>query len=392
MSFLRKMKKINWAKQEIALAFQAGVPLFERVAQGIRSYASAHTSWRFLISPETHHLEPTALNGWSGAGVIAVCNTPQDIKVLSSLECPVVNISGMFAELPFPSVINDYIEVGRIGARHLMERGYRRLAYYGVQGAWYSDQIEAGFQAEVQQSRGKIEVLRGRNSSMGFSGWQMDGEKLDRWLMSLKVPIGLMATHDPRAAMVLRSCERLGLRVPADVGVLGMNDDTSTCESCTPTLSSVDRRSCDLGWEAARTLDEMIEGGSPPHVQVVPVGMVRERASTDITVVEHQSLRESISFLEANFRQPISIDQIAQAGGKSRRWLENAFRSELGLSPATFLRKVRTRAAIRLLEKKPFISSGKLASACGFSGTRQLNAAFLMQKGVPVRALRKSAK
>ena len=79
---------------EIALAINVGVTHLERVVRGIRDYAERHTNWRFLISPETHYLSPTALEGWNGDGVIALANTPEDIRVLKSLNCPVVNLSG----------------------------------------------------------------------------------------------------------------------------------------------------------------------------------------------------------------------------------------------------------------------------------------------------------
>ena len=116
---------------EIALAINVGVTHLERVVRGIRDYAERHTNWRFLISPETHYLSPTALEGWNGDGVIALANTPEDIRVLKSLNCPVVNLSGAYPESDFPRIRPDYDRIGRMAAWHLLDRGYRRCGVYG---------------------------------------------------------------------------------------------------------------------------------------------------------------------------------------------------------------------------------------------------------------------
>ncbi|MEM9281037.1 MAG: hypothetical protein AAGA96_04360, partial [Verrucomicrobiota bacterium] len=104
---------------EIALAINVGITHLERVVRGIREYAAQHTNWRFLVSPETHYLSPTALEGWDGDGVIALANTPEDVRVLDSLDCPVVNLSGAAPESPFPRIRPDYDRIGRMAAWHL---------------------------------------------------------------------------------------------------------------------------------------------------------------------------------------------------------------------------------------------------------------------------------
>lgn len=96
--FLRKMDSgyisakmasgSNQSRQEIALAIRVGVPHLARVAQGIRDYADSETGWRFLISPETHDLPPASLKSWRGDGVIAQCNTREEVQILADLECP----------------------------------------------------------------------------------------------------------------------------------------------------------------------------------------------------------------------------------------------------------------------------------------------------------------
>ena len=110
---------------EIAIAVPLGVPHLERVVHGVRAYAQEKTDWRFLLSPETHRLSPTALKEWSGQGVIAIVNTQEDVEVLQSLDCPVVNVSGALKDTPFPRVRPDYKSIEKSCADFLLTYALR---------------------------------------------------------------------------------------------------------------------------------------------------------------------------------------------------------------------------------------------------------------------------
>lgn len=372
---------------EIALAIRLGVPHLERVAKGIREFARAHTDWRFFMNPETHDLSPLALEGWRGEGVIAMCNTREEEGVLKSLGCPVVNISGALEKTIFPRVRPDYREIGRRAAAYLWKRGFRRLGYYGVEGVWYSREIESGYREFGEAQGVAIASLRSASTIGETPRWDQGQEELDAWLLEFEKPFAILAAHDPRATMVIRACDRNGLAVPREVGVIGVNDDTSTCEASRPTLTSIERNGEALGWKVAEFLDEMIAQQllNPAREIVIPPGEVRVRESTQTFAIDHPALREAVAFVEAHHAQPISVDQIAAAAGKSRRWIEDRFRAELQCSPSEFLRLVRVETATDLLSADQKLGIGELADRCGFSGTRQINAAFRAVAGMSVR-------
>ena len=71
------------------------------------------------------------------------------------------------------------------------------------------------------------------------------------WLQSLKLPVGIMACDDPRAHHFLEACRRLGLQVPEDVAILGVDNDELMCELCQPPLSSIETGIREVGYEAA---------------------------------------------------------------------------------------------------------------------------------------------
>jgi len=363
-------------KNEIALAIPLGVPHLGRAVQGIREYAKLRADWRFLISPETHHLPPASLAGWKGQGVIALCNTKKDEAVLKNLDCPVINISGALSSSAFPRVRNDYRGIGALGASFLRDRGFRRVGFYGVEGLWYSGEIEQGF-CEWTSERGvSASVLRGQSTIEGVMHWNDGQEELENWLLSMKPPFAVMAAHDPRGAMVIRACERVGLKVPSDVAVIGVNDDASTCETCRPELTSIERNGLAVGFKAAEQLDALLKGKSIPWETILSQGEVRERESTHALGIDHPALIAAVRFIEARYRKAITVEQMADASGKSRRWLEEAFRVGLNCSPSEFLERKRIEVVLKRMEARPALSVGALASEAGFSGTRQLNAAF----------------
>lgn len=369
--------------RDIALAINVGIAHLERVVRGIRDYAEKNANWRFLISPETHYLPPTALENWKGDGVIALANTAEDFRVLSSLDCPVVNLSGAAADPVFPRARPDYERLGRIAAQHLLERGHQRFGFYGIDDVWYSDCYEKGFAEELRSRGFGCSVLRAPSTLGAKARWDIGQEALERWLGAMVPPFAVMAAHDPRAALVIRACERVSLRVPTDVAVIGVNNDTISCESCRPPLTSIERNDSEVGREAAQLLDRLMQGdSSPDEDRVVSPGIVRERASTDALAVSHPDLLSAIEFARERFRESIGVSDLVGASSRSRRWLEEIFAAQLGCTPRTFLFRLRLREAQRLLVTEPTISPGELARRSGYTSTRQLNAHFRREFGL----------
>ena len=376
---------------EIALAINVGVTHLERVVRGIRDYAERHTNWRFLISPETHYLSPTALEGWNGDGVIALANTPEDIRVLKSLNCPVVNLSGAYPESDFPRIRPDYDRIGRMAAWHLLDRGYRRFGFYGITDVWYSEGYEAGFCHELSARGLDCSVLNVAATLGSKTRWDIGQGELELWLGTIRPPFAVMAAHDPRAAMVIRACERVGLRVPDDVAIIGVNNDTVSCESCHPPLSSIERNDAEIGEEAARLLDRLIQGKEvSTEEKIVAPGAVQDRQSTDSLAVDHPDLLKAIEYSREHFCEPIGVADIVDANPRSRRWLEDAFVENLGCTPRTFIFRLRIREAQKLLTDNPDLQPGEVAARCGYSGTRQLNAHFRSELGMTAREFTKA--
>lgn len=360
---------------EIALAVNVGITHLERVVRGIRRYSKETANWRFLVNPETHGFSPAALEGWRGDGVIALANHSDDFEVLRSLECPVVNISGAAEQSPFPRVRPDYREIGAMGARHLIEKGYQRFGFYGIAGVWYSTQYKNGFAGELAKCGFSCSLLEASSTLNGTSRWDTGQTELENWLTSVRPPFAVMSAHDPRAALVIQACDRVGLDVPKDVAVVGVNNDTVACESCQPELTSIERNDFEIGYRAADMLDQLIRKIVVPNSDLaISPGSLLERGSTDCLGLDPGDLRNTVEFAKAHFRDPITISDLVVESNHSRRWLEEAFATRLGTTPKAFLSQLRVREARQLARDHPELGPGEVARRCGYSGTRQLNA------------------
>jgi len=195
--------------------------------RGVNAYAEKRGGWSLTASPPAlvwageQAIALQGLRGWPGDGVIGVLTTREEIRAAKRLRKPFVNMASTFEKTEFPRVRPDHAGMGRLAAEHLLDRGLRRLAYFGVEGLWFSEQRGLGFVQRAQQADVSCEVLEAPRNPDASLTWQQRLAPLTRWLESLRPPVGLLAIQDYRARMVVDECERLGLRVPHDVAVIG---------------------------------------------------------------------------------------------------------------------------------------------------------------------------
>ena len=376
--------------QEVALALPMGVHHLEQVVLGVQDFARENRlDWQYITSPDTHNLPPSALDGWQGDAVIALVNTEEDAAVLSRLDCPVVNISGARAASEFPRVRLDYRSVGTMAAEHLLDRGFQRFAYYGIDSVWYSDQIQEGFKRRIERSGAGCRVFIADSTMSRDVAWQHHTLALEDWLQTLEPQTGVMAAHDPRAAMLIRACQRVRLRVPEDIAVIGMNNDRTTCELSEPGITSVARNSRYLGYQVGQLLSELLAGTEPPiDDRIIAPSKIVERSSTRTLAIRSRELERVISYIDANIERGFTVQDLCEHVRRSRRWLEYAFKKELRTTPHQFVSETRVKHAKRLLSDPKRYKLKQVASMSGFAGTKQMSVVFKRSTGTTPRQFR----
>jgi LacI family transcriptional regulator len=198
-----------------------------------------------------------------------------------------------------------------------------------------------------------------------------------------------LATEDPVGRTVIDACLDSGFRVPEDVAVLGVNNDTFACEMLHPQMSSIELGAARVGWQAAQMLDQMIKGEKVPDepIRIHPEQIV-ERHSTDLTALSDKAVASALSFIRENTHLPIQVNDVAKAAYVGRRTLENRFRSLLQVSVHDTIRRERVKRACRLLKETDMLVED-LSESCGYTTRERFNQAFKYETGTTPSSYRK---
>ena len=380
------------SKNRIALAFPMGLAFVERLMHGILDYAKERGGWSFTRLPELLSPSIDWLQHWPGDGAFILVTNPEDAAMAHLLSIPVVNLAGHLEASGLPTVTVDHHAIGILAAEHLLARRFQRFGYYGICGKWYSLQRRLGFSETVGRAGGSCKVLEVRDLSLRPGKWVDQQEELARWLKTLVPPVGVMASTDLRAGMVLDACQRLGLRVPEDIAVIGVDNDPVACEFCHPPLSSVSRNDREVGYQAARFLDGLIHGKvSKAESLLIPPDSVVQRKSSEVMAVEDPEVAAVVEAIRSRLHQPFGVEGILGNVSISRRRLEQRFRESLGRTPAVFLNEQRVERAKKLLAGKDRIALTTIAAACGFTELRRFRQVFQRVTGQSPADFRKQA-
>jgi LacI family transcriptional regulator len=346
---------------------------------GIATYACEYGPWRFVPVLPPIALDGSALRDAGADGVIARVATKPMARAIESAGIPAVNVGpGAFG---IPTVRLDDAAVGRLAAEHLLGEDLPHFAYCGLPWVWYS-QIRADAFCQTVTAAGRT-----CDSYVGVPHFDHNTREehepqLDAWLLGLPKPVGLMALDDIRARHVADACKRLGLRVPDDVAIVGAGNDPLTCEITDPPISSVALAAERVGFEAARLLDQVMQGRLVPVEPklVPPVGMVA-RFSTLVAAPGDADVARAVRFIRESAQHGISVDDVLQEVALSRRTLEIRFRQVLGRSPGEEIRRAKLERAKRLLIETDAGMEG-VARGSGFSSANQLSETFRRETGV----------
>jgi LacI family transcriptional regulator len=370
-------------RPQVAIALPVAMPRFEQAFRGVIAYARAHTQWSFMLSPETHTLPVDWLEGWDGAGAIAMVMTPDEAAVARRLPMPVVTLSGALESPGVTQVTVDDEAVGRLAARHLLQTGVEHFAYYGLQSIWYAQQRGRGFTECLREAGHPCQTFEAISPLRNRTGWGDDQAAVEVWLQYLPKPVGILASTDHRARLLIHACERLGLAVPDEVAVVGVDNDLVTCEFTQPTLSSVDCASYTMGYHAAAALHQRMEDATdqPPWRKLLPPSRVIHRRSSDLSLVGDGYVQQAVRYVRDHIEEPFGVEALLNASGVSRRRLEYGFRTELGCTPHEYICQRRVERAKQMLLTSEHVSLRAVAEGCGFRDGRHLRRIFMRWTG-----------
>jgi LacI family transcriptional regulator len=378
----------------IGLIFDCSQGYCRGVLRGIKTYAEVRPGWVFtLVPPDPLAIE--RLRALRPAGLIAHIFSDSLASTLLAFRRPLVNISGVLTDLAVPKVVVDDRLVGRLAASHLLGHGLKHFAFVGHSEHGYSILRESGYREVLQAAGFSIECYHGRDSQLcdprAWRLWALD-TGIRTWMDGLRRPVGIFASTDVWGHQLLEVCRQIGLRVPDDVAIIGVDNDDLLCDLARPSLSSVAIPTGLIGSEAAGLLDGLLSHPKAPRSPILlpPLGVVT-RQSTDVLAVGDPDVVAAVRFIRERLHTPIQVADVLRAVPASRRTLELRFRAVLNRGLAEEIRRARIERASDLLTSTDAPMT-EVARRSGFSDAKQFSAVFIRETSLAPTAYRRGAR
>ncbi len=382
----------NRQYKRIALAFNRDPSYWRRILRGMLSLEIARSEWELHGVPglTLDHLD--RLRRWRPDGIIANITDAEMENTLRQLDVPVIDVSNHRTSGSLAGVGVDHAAVGRMAANHLVELGFRDFAYFG-DSSWEScdQQLEGYKQALIDNGlSGEVSTSPPLPRLDMSQAWTSADDVLAEWLASIPRPFGLLLGDDEWGLWITQVAHRAGLRVPEDVAMIGVNDDSLHCDMATPALSSIKVPLSRIGYEAGVMLDKRMKGEHVDNawIKLPPLG-ISPRQSTSVLAVDDPDLSAAVKFVESASHRPISVDDILDIVPVSRRQLERKFREHLGRSPLQEIRRAHLNKAKSLLAETD-ATLQEVADRSGFGNMYHLCRVFKRETGeTPITYRRK---
>src|SRR5882724_4840647 len=380
-------------RKKVALIVETSLAPGREILRGIASYLREEGPWSIAHEPRTlEQSVPRWLRGWRGDGIIARVQNQRVARAIAAVGVPTIDVLGVVTGLPFPIVHVDDEAIGRVGAEHLLDQGYRRFAFLGIRDENWSNRRALSFARRVGDAGFPCVTHFVSRQTARQESWEDSGPELAAWLIGLSKPTGLMIASDQLGPHTLEACRSNGIVVPDELGVVGVDNDEPLCEVSDPPLSSVWPNHRQVGYEAARLLDALMRDGATPEAPtLLPPKGVHARVSTDSLAVDDRNVAQSLRFIREHACEPIDVDDVVRAVPISRSVLQRLFRDLLGRSMHDEIIRARLSRARELLQETdlPLI---EIAERAGFRHQEYMGAVFRQRLGITPGTLRRRRK
>lgn len=385
-------------KRHVALIIETSSGYGRDLMSGIVQYMRMHDQWSvFLEQRDLWTRPPSWLQNWRGDGIISRATTPKLIEAIRKNNVPLVEVTDRRGDGDLPQVRSDDSEIGRVGAEHLLERGFQRFAFIGFRNEAWSLRREESFVHHISHAGFDCAVYNSTWQGRAAKEWEVEQQQIMSWLAELQTPLAIMTCNDVRGQHVIDACSKLNLSVPEQVAVLGVDDDDLLCRLCSPPLSSVIPNAPAVGFKAAELLARLMESknarGSAklasPHL-ISPLG-VSTRQSTDVVAIEDRDVAAALRYIRMHACRGLTVDEVVKSSACSRSTLERQVRKYLGRTPQEEIRYVQIKRAQELMLTTK-LSAEQIAVLCGFEYPEYFYTVFKRVTGMTTTEFRRQAR
>jgi LacI family transcriptional regulator len=313
------------------------------------------------------------------AGAVITELSLEQLGRIKRLPFPCVAI-GSVPDGLFPAVGSDDTAAMRMAIEHFQSLLFKRMAWVSYNDVFYAKERTQALREVACEYELPISYCPPA-AQPGEAQRVLPGSPCARWLQSLECPIGLACVNDLCAWEIVNLCHTLGLRVPDDIAVLSLGDDTLLCRAAWPHLSSINAASAKTGRAAGDLLLRCLSGEkvAPKLQRVAPIGIV-QRASTSTLVTSDPVIQAAVVYIRKHLREALTVKGLASKIGWSRRTMEGRFKAILGRTPKEEIDRQRVDLAkIQLLQTNDDLE--EVAQSVGLESSRALRRLFLKYIG-----------
>jgi DNA-binding LacI/PurR family transcriptional regulator len=255
-------------------------PFWPEVARGVQDRAAAagyhvvvaNADW--LAEREAEFLAFAADSRMDGL----IVNPSGPVAAVLAAGMPVVLLGSRTEDMPCDAVTSDTYGGVRLATRHLLEHGHQQIGFVRGRGGGAGAR-QRGYADELGDWGLEVDDALIAEVPYTLEGGQVGARQL---LSAVEPPTALLGANDLLAVGALFAARELGLVVPTDVSVIGV-DDTPMAAATWPGLTTVAKPKYDIGRTAFELLlqrftDDPADPRPQPKRVVLPVSLV-ERGS-----------------------------------------------------------------------------------------------------------------
>lgn len=185
-------------------------------------------------------------------------STSHIIQALSQAGQQVVLVDEDSSDEQQVSVATQNSDAMRELTLHLIERGYRRIAFLTSVRTPAVSERENGFRQAMDEHG--LEILPEHFLEVAGRDPSLQGrQEIDVFMAMRKPPEAIVCLHDLIALNAMARCAERGWRIPEDVAIVGF-DDLPQSQTSNPPLTSVHQPLQEIGARALELLVEMLNG------------------------------------------------------------------------------------------------------------------------------------
>jgi DNA-binding LacI/PurR family transcriptional regulator len=255
-------------------------PFVAEVVSGIEDEATAHNYSVFLANCNADPgRELKIVNSFEDRRVDGIVVTASRVgalygSILERMQIPIVLLNNQHPSHFAHSILIENLEASRTAVQHLIELGHRRIAYIGDRFGYGSDSERfSGYRSALDEADIPFQpdlITHGNGKVEGGVA------AMQRLLEVPERPTAVFCYNDMTAIGALRTLRVNGLRVPADMSLVGF-DDLPLTLYMEPPLTTVRQPTHEMGRLAMEVLLKLLAGSdTEQNVRVTGELVVRE--------------------------------------------------------------------------------------------------------------------